>query len=57
MLKDKVKCPLCSEGFGTIEIDGFNDEGSEVDYHCTKCNIWVKVNKVTQEEKAEMFNW
>lgn len=55
---EKIKCPICLKGLPVIEIDSGKTSGKmDIDYHCTECDIWVKVTDVTQEEKAEMFNW
>lgn len=54
----KLKCPLCSKGIPTIEVDSIVTKYPYgVDYHCTNCDIWVGVKDVTDEEKAEMFEW
>ena len=57
---DTVFCPLCKEGLGTIEIDCRtikNHYPQTIECHCTKCDIWFKIQEVTDEEKSEMFNW
>ena len=55
--KKKIKCPLCSGGLGTFEIDGWKTDMSHIDCHCTNCDIWFEMTEVTDEEKLEMFDW
>ena len=55
--RKKIKCPLCGKGMGTIEIDGFKQDLTEFDCHCTECNIWFSLSVVTDKEKKDMFTW
>ena len=57
---NQLFCPLCKCGLGIIEIDCRtikNKYPQKIEAHCTKCNIWFKIQEVTDEEKAEMFSW